>query len=193
MAAMIAAPPDAKPQGLTGERRELVIANLGLAHWCVRRFVPWLDVRGPDYEDAMGAAFVGLVQAAHRFEPVGRAAFATFAVRACWWQITAWRRDHCSRGIGGDERPRCVALGASEEETVAARIAGPGTGVDPVAVAVAVDCLPLRLREAVRLLFWENLTLQEAGARLGVCAERARQLRVQAVGELRRRLQPDWG
>lgn len=185
MAATIAADPDAEPKGLTGDRQDLVVANLGLAHWCVRRFVPWLAVHGPDYEDATGAAFLGLVKAAHRFDPGGEAAFTTFAVRACWWQITAWRRDHSSRSIGGDARPRPEKPGAPVREALAAGVAERGIGVDPVAVRAAVEKLPPRLREAVRLLFWENLTLREAGARLGVCAERARQLRAQAVEQLR--------
>ncbi len=53
-------------------------------------------------------------------------------------------------------------------------------------VSNAVDELSPRLRQALRLYFWEGETLQEAGEEMGVSRERFRQILWQAIAKMRK-------
>jgi RNA polymerase sigma factor (sigma-70 family) len=57
------------------DRESLILNNLGLAGWVAKRFVG----RGLDWDDLVSAGYVGLIEAANRFDPAMGVRFSTYA------------------------------------------------------------------------------------------------------------------
>jgi RNA polymerase sigma-B factor len=78
------------PQGLDqGQRQELVVAHLGLAHQIARRFAN----RGEAYDDLVQVASLALVKAAERFDGDRGVQFSSFAATCIIGELKRHFRD----------------------------------------------------------------------------------------------------
>lgn len=152
-----------------------------------------------DGDDLSSAAFLGLIDAVDRFEPGRGVPFEAYArVRIRGAIIDELRRTgERSRNADAPEQPRTLSLDGLLE--------GNGHEVLPAAeddtdsafehedlrdrVEVALDTLPPRQREVLTRYYSDDLTLREAGVRMGISEARACQLHGRAIVNLRRALQ----
>jgi RNA polymerase sigma factor (sigma-70 family) len=177
---------------LTPAQRAQVADNLNIARWAVRNYIPTLRPGGPDFDDAVSVAFLGLVEAARRYDP-GRASFMRYALYWCRAGLRRWWAARHRRGLRQVGRAaRVVSLdrdlgGRRIAAGLRAPAADPGDRHDTEVVLRALSDLPNRHREAVDLTLLQGLTLAQAGRHLGVSGERVRQVREQAVRLVRER------
>ncbi len=87
LAAAAHASSETKRQGLIDEA---VVVNLGLAESIARRY----SGRGIDRDDLTQVAYLGLVNAARRFDPDMGKSFASFAVPTITGEVKRYFRDH---------------------------------------------------------------------------------------------------
>ena len=83
-------------------------AHLGLAHLCANRFRD----RGVEYDDLYSAACLGLVKAAHGFDPSRGLCFSTYAVPVIIGEIKRLFRE--GRNIHVGRRMQTLAVRASQ-------------------------------------------------------------------------------
>src|SRR4051794_34725974 len=79
------------------DRAALVESHQRFAVWVVRTFYPRL--RGPDREDAVAAAYLGLVLAAERFDPTRGSEFRHYAIDWCRQCVSRQRAADRRRGM----------------------------------------------------------------------------------------------
>jgi RNA polymerase sigma factor (sigma-70 family) len=173
--------PEAQVPIVTATRNSLVLANLGLVGWAVRRLHGWQLRRLGGRDDAFQAGVVALLRAAGHWDASRGVKFSVYATCAV--------RNHLLREAlaagpvrlpadalpGRCRYPRDVARALSVrqlDEDRADRLAAPPgpEPPDPAALARlagALRALPWRQREAVRLWYLEGLTTVEIGERLG--------------------------
>jgi RNA polymerase sigma factor (sigma-70 family) len=177
---------------LTLTQRALVADNLKVARWAVRRYYPTLRSGGPDFDDAVAVASLGLVEAARRYDP-GRSSFMTYALYWCRDGLRRWWAARHRRGLRSAGRAaRVVSLDREVGgRSISASLRAPCVSLtdrhDAEVVFRALADLPARQRAAVDLTLLQGLTLIQAGRRLGVSGERVRQVREKAVSVLRAR------
>lgn len=152
---------------LTPGQRTLVAANVKLARWAVGRYAR----PGQDRDDALSAAFAGLVYAAGRFDPGLGFRFATYAA---WWMRQVISRDAAlDRRRSFRQCPAGPPLGSlnalrtahPDFDLLAAKGTDPAVGLDFADAVEGFKWLTGREQEAVRLQFLDGLTLAEAGGR----------------------------
>lgn len=198
------------PDGREGHVSQLVMDNLGLARSAVRRTGRPATVYF-DSEDLMQSAMLGLVQAAHRYRPERGVRFSTFAVprirgaivdsmRAADWVprtvrqklrdddfVPAVHHFHAAFPSDSDEH-----RGEFLEDT---RVERPENGAErnelKEQLAKAIQALPDQQKTVIMLGYYKGLRLTEIANTLGVTRGRVSQIHSQAVGALRKALDPD--
>lgn len=67
---------------LTDEQRQMVIDNLGLAHFATNRFISFNADRDYDYEEVKAVSYYGLILAVMGYDPEHGQTFGTYAVKS---------------------------------------------------------------------------------------------------------------
>lgn len=154
-------------------------------------------VLGPD--DLESAGLLGLIDAVDRFQPDRGVPFEAYAALRIRGAILDELRRADERGRGhGDLRPS-VSLDRLLARGYAAFVAPDeieGRYDDEdllMRVEAALRCLPPRQRELLARYYGEELTLREAGVRMGISEARACQLHGRAIHNLRRELAVAYG
>lgn len=170
------------------KRNELVEANIGLATHFAKKF----EASRMEYEDMVQEAYLGLIDAADRYNPERGTAFSTYAR----WHILKRIMDaiHNRNEIVRTPRRRpshiCGPLDdVSEMEDSAPHVSelmDEEAMVDVVRACIkelpAREGIVIRLRHGVNA---DRMTLAKVGELLGVCTERARQIQNAAEEKLR--------
>jgi len=172
------------------ERDELVVGNMPLVIF----FANIYRTAGVDLDDLIGAGALALVQAVDRYDPK-RGKVATYAR---WGIRSAVRR--ARRGELRHWARRRVAADGKDDDLLAMvpddRGDVPGermlAEIDGERLRRALGCIDPEDARVIRLLFGldgaEPMTRAEAGATLGISAERIRQRAVRGLARLRRLL-----
>jgi RNA polymerase sigma factor for flagellar operon FliA len=152
-----------------------------------------------DGDDLSSAAFLGLIDAVDRFEPGRGVPFEAYArLRIRRAIIDELRRTgERARNTDAPEQPRTVSLDSLMDGEWHEALPAAEDGVDAAyehedlrgRVEVALDTLPPRQREVLTRYYSDDLTLREAGTRMGISEARACQLHGRAIFNLRRALQ----
>ena len=203
-----------KPPRLTARQQRLAEAHQALAYHAADYYAERCPViRRLPRDDRVGAAMLGLSVAAQRFDPRRGVAFSTVAMP---WMRHALQREamharvvslpldllHQPARIGAERRRQIDAvlgmasldaapdaIGLQDADHAEWRDREREAGVDPDLerwIRRALDRLPWREARAVRLRFWEGLSLEQGGLRLGVGKERFRQILARGLERLRR-------
>ncbi|HUQ41186.1 MAG TPA: sigma-70 family RNA polymerase sigma factor [Candidatus Limnocylindrales bacterium] len=151
-----------------------------------------------DSDDLTSSAFIGLIDAVDRFEPGRGVPFEAYArLRIRGAMIDELRRtSERARHAQADEHPRTVSLDGLLEDGAAIAMPVVSDGVDEGfeqedlrgRVQGALETLPPRQRELLARYYSDELTLREAGVRMGISEARACQLHGRAIVNLRRAL-----
>ena len=152
-----------------------------------------------DGDDLSSAAFLGLIDADDRFEPGRGVPFEAYArLRIRGAIIDELRRTgERARNTDAAEQPRTLSLDGLMDGEWHEALPAAEDGVDAAyehedlrgRVEVALGTLPPRQREVLSRYYSDDLTLREAGARMGISEARACQLHGRAIFNLRRALQ----
>jgi RNA polymerase sigma factor for flagellar operon FliA len=151
-----------------------------------------------DRDDVASAAMIGLISAVDRFDPRRGVPFEAYASLRIRGAVVDELRRVDERGRA-DRRPEGAALAISLDALMES-----GTHQGPVVddgfserhdqedlktrIQDALGRLPARQREVIARYYGDELTLREAGARMGVSEARACQLHGRAIQSLRREL-----
>ncbi len=149
-------------------------------------------VVGPD--DLKSAGLVGLISAVDRFQPERGVPFEAYAALRIRGAIIDELRRADERGRHHEDLSPSVSL-----DRLLARGYAPFVAPDELAgrydhedllmrVEAALRCLPPRQREVLARYYGDELTLREAGVRMGISEARACQLHGRAIHNLRRQL-----
>lgn len=182
--------------GEASARASLIERYLPLAREVARHaHVGWSAVA--DGDDLASAAFLGLIDAVDRFQPDRGVPFEAYARLRIRGAIIDELRRLDERGRSAEtDRPRAVSLDGLVEDEWQAFLAHADDAIDDAferedlrgRVERALDMLPPRQREVLARYYGDELTLREAGARMGVSEARACQLHGRAIDNLRRAL-----
>ena len=172
------------------KRNDLVEKNIGLAV----HFADTFQASHMEYEDLVQEAYLGLIDAADRFDPQRGTAFSTYAR----WHIVkrVMHAIHNSNEIVRTPRRRpsiiCGPLDNPEVSVMVDPRASTAETMDEdemiCAVRICIKQLPSREAVVVRLRYGVNtakMTLAKVGDILGVTAERVRQIQNSAEEKLR--------
>ena len=148
-----------------------------------------------DHEEIVSAALMGLVRAAHAFDPSRGFAATTYAhyaiERAIWTEIARMR----AKGLGGCASgkprfpvPEIESIGEVRESSLSTFDADMSEADDQRYRVVQMLRLikDRRARAMVRARFLRGMTLDECGKKFGVTKERVRQIVLKAVNVMRR-------
>jgi RNA polymerase primary sigma factor len=158
---------------LTEAEARLVSDNSGLVYKFARRFG-----RFAEEDDAVQEGFIALMRAAKKFDPSRGYRFSTYAVRSI---INALAKLN--------QKPRPPVLDVQERDLADSREARAGDG-ELEELRRAMGELNARDQVVLRGRYFEDQTLEEVGAAVGVTRERVRQLQRRALDELREKLCP---
>ncbi len=166
--------------------------HLGLARYFAHKYTSY------DPEEANQDALIALWKASKTYDPT-RASFSTHAAfyarnifnrhsRYAYAMPAGMTGD--LKRMGGRWRKRksadTVNIDALFEQPRAPVSEDNADAMEEI--ALAMPCLPKREREVIQLLFFDGWNLYQAGDILGLCSERVRQFKEQALGRMRRRL-----
>jgi RNA polymerase sigma factor for flagellar operon FliA len=151
-----------------------------------------------DRDDAASAAMIGLISAVDRFDPSRGVPFEAYAALRIRGAVVDEIRHVDERGRA-DRRPEGAELAVSLDVLLdTGKHQGPA--VDDgfteryeqedlkTRIQDALGRLPARQREVIARYYGDELTLREAGAKMGVSEARACQLHGRAIQSLRRDL-----
>ena len=151
-----------------------------------------------DRDDAASAAMIGLISAVDRFDPSRGVPFEAYAALRIRGAVVDEIRHVDERGRA-DRRPEGAELAVSLDVLLdTGKHQGPA--VDDgfteryeqedlkTRIQDALGRLPARQREVIARYYGDELTLREAGAKMGVSEARACQLHGRAIQNLRRDL-----
>ena len=181
-----------------------VVSNRSLVYHVVKKLMRSNDlITRLGFDDAISAGMVGLVKAAGYYDP-SRAAFSTYAYRSIKHNVV-----HASLQAGIVNLPthrRCgneaitqatSALSLSVKEYLSTDILrgsrdplvryddDPLPNEEALKAVDLIDQLTNQQQKVIRLVFLKGQTLRRAGAQLGLSMERVRQIRNQALAQLR--------
>lgn len=172
---------------------KLVTDYLGWADKLSTRYFNAYGLPERDYDDIKQIGRVGLWRAAEKYDPSrGR-----FASHAKWW-IEGQIKTHAglyywttpSKDRPGRRRIKEIEYNSFPDELWnSIKFSTNGTAkrvADKDMVTKVLAKIPLRLANVLRAYLMEGYTLQEIGDQLGVCRERARQLRDKGLITARR-------
>ncbi len=152
-----------------------------------------------DRDDVSSAAMIGLIAAVDRFDPRRGVPFEAYASLRIRGAVVDELRRVDERGRA-DRRPESSAELAVSLDALMEKGAHQGPAVDDgfteqyeqedlkTRVQDALGRLPARQREVIARYYGDELTLREAGAKMGVSEARACQLHGRAIQSLRREL-----
>lgn len=170
-----------KHDRLTPEQSDLAGANVGLATWLVGRRQS--AVRRLGYETTIEAAWLGLCDAAHRFDATQGFKFSTYACRCMNMQINAEIRNahrQCRNVVRPDGQPATTrSLLDADAIGKPAYRDGP-SGVDGRDFLESL----LPIQRCVLELRLEGLTLQEIGDKFNRSYECVRMIEKRALSHL---------
>jgi RNA polymerase sigma factor (sigma-70 family) len=177
------------------EQTAIVEANLKFARHIVRCRAPFLSPASPDYDDAVGAATVGLMLAAGKFDPSAGTAFTIFAGWRCRSQLASYLRSRRRRGLRSPPPGPVPMVSLNYERgpnglTLAEMLPGRPEH-DPDAkpdVASLLGGLPDRERQLIAALYMEEIDSGTLARQMRVSKERLGQLRRRALERLRERV-----
>lgn len=185
-----------------------IVTDLARSNGHVRRAVE------ADCDNVMAAAFYGLLAAARGFKPELGFQFSTYATHAIRRHIkvsavspfapvrippTAWSKDHtkdlADKALYGRSINYSASSGDKESSDLAkVLIAKNQRGLpeeDIEAIRIAISKLPEKMQVVIRLRFWQSLTLEQIGEQIGgLTKERARQILMESILQLKELLQP---
>lgn len=172
--------------------------HIQLAHWTATAFRRRYPHLNHEKDDVHAEAMIGLIKASRYFDPNFGAAFSTYASTSIYRHL--WRMFLYVPMIGKRRcRQKTFSLDAQADSaggcpktTLAQEVADRRDDIESVdrldAQRSVLDPLLRRLdsrkREVIRLLYWEGLTLEEAGDRIGITRERVRQLERAALWKM---------
>jgi RNA polymerase sigma factor for flagellar operon FliA len=151
-----------------------------------------------DRDDVASAAMIGLISAVDRFDPRRGVPFEAYASLRIRGAVVDELRRVDERGRA-DRRPEGAVLAVSLDALLESG-AHQGPVVDDgfserheqedlkTRIQDALGRLPARQREVIARYYGDELTLREAGAKMGVSEARACQLHGRAIQSLRREL-----
>lgn len=151
-----------------------------------------------DRDDVASAAMIGLIGAVDRFDPRRGVPFEAYASLRIRGAVVDELRRVDERGRA-DRRPEGAELAVSLDVLLESG-AHQGPAIDDgfteryeqedlkTRIQDALGRLPARQREVIARYYGDELTLREAGARMGVSEARACQLHGRAIQSLRREL-----
>lgn len=151
-----------------------------------------------DRDDVASAAMIGLIAAVDRFDPRRGVPFEAYASLRIRGAVVDELRRVDERGRA-DRRPEGTVLAVSLDALMESG-AHQGPVVDDgfserheqedlkTRIQDALGRLPARQREVIARYYGDELTLREAGAKMGVSEARACQLHGRAIQSLRREL-----
>jgi RNA polymerase sigma factor for flagellar operon FliA len=183
--------------GDTGSRGALIERYADLAigiSRCMR--IPQSSLA--DSDDVASAAMIGLISAVDRYDPQRGVPFEAYASLRIRGAVVDELRRVDERGRA-DRRPEGAELAISLD-VLLEKGAHQGPAVDDgfterfeqedlkTRVQDALGRLPARQREVIARYYGDELTLREAGAKMGVSEARACQLHGRAIQNLRRDL-----
>lgn len=185
---------------------------LGRAYQFASRFK---TVSESERAEILQDAAIGIITAASKFDPAKGPHFSTYAY---WWMhsnVSRGRRERGQRVQVPDkiwrklsrsgDLPRVASLSTpirdrenACDDTLIDRLVAAGDSPEDLAakreqiaaVRAALDRLPKRSRTILRMRFVFEQTLEQIGEVFKVSRERIRQIEVQALGKLRRQLEP---
>ena len=170
----------------TGEAANVLRLVHVLAHRARRQF-PWVD-----HAERESAAGLAVARAVRTYRPDRPAALSTWifavgpnTVRRELGRVSRRRRGEILEtdlAVGEDGGNPLTRIAVAPEADVDAA----GERAEYVAVLVAAAGLTRREEKVLSGRFWEGLTLRSVARRVGVCAERARQIEARALLKLRR-------
>ena len=183
-------------EGDAESRAHLIERYVPLARACARRVR--IESAMVDGDDLFSAALLGLIDAVDRFQPqrgVPFEAYASLRIRGAI--VDELRRvDERGRGIHAGDIPKAVSLDLLVEDDWQAFLARADDAIDDAfeqedlfgRLKGALSGLPPRQREVIARYYGDELTLREAGMRMGISEARACQLHGRAIVNLRRAL-----
>jgi RNA polymerase sigma factor (sigma-70 family) len=148
-----------------------------------------------DIELLVSAGNFALIDCVKSFDAT-KARLTTYSARKIWWGMRSEMR-RAQRGVSASRHIRekhnlqatrlygdFVPHVPDDRVLLDDLIAGEEAGL----LSEAIEQLPERQREVIRMRFYEGLKLSEAGERLGISKERARQIQSAAIVSLRNQL-----
>ena len=178
----------------------------GLIKWKAKRIMTVLEGcrgRGVEFEDLCQSGYLAMVAAVNTYDPAAGGAFSTwlmYHLRNAFAEAFGYRTqkdrqeplNNClsldtplTDDADSDDLMDVVADPAGLQWQVALEESVWQTELQE-AVGAALSTIPKQYREILRLRYWENMTLEDIGKRLGLSKERARQTLNQAIRRLRR-------
>ena len=170
---------------------ELVVAGMGEAKRIAHR--AYKQVPGgatTQFDDLLGAAYLGLVKASKQYDVGAGKPFMAFAQFRARGEIRDYQRTidiRSRRDVEQGVQPPCIFMYEEEDETFGA--AGDGDALCRLRLYAALNGLPPRTLRMLQLRFGEDLTLEDIGAIYNVTQSRACQVINSALRVLREVLQ----
>lgn len=143
-----------------------------------------------DVEDLVSAAYLGLCEAATRYDEAQGTAFITFAYRRVWGAIHDYLREQI---VGKRDDPITVYSldHEGEDETpLKNSVADKELTSDDEVLEVLTSGLSEQSRETVRYYYFESYSMKEVGEKLGVSESRVSQIINSCKGAIRRKHTP---
>lgn len=123
-----------------------------------------------DIEELRSAAYLGLVEAASRFDATKGVAFSTFAYPRIWGAIIDHLRQFSMHMVSLDSQ-------SEDDGSLAETVAAPTAPADKEEVLEVVSSgLGDQAKEVLRMYFCDGVQMKEVGRRLGVTESRVSQL-----------------
>lgn len=143
-----------------------------------------------DYEDLYQAARLGILEAARQFKPELGYKFITYAYRCAQTSVQKYVRDN--RGLihvpqTANESNYVTVVDSATAETLLEFKAGDddtSTSERTLVLAEAMAVIPEKQREVIRLVYFEEMTYEEAAAELGISKQYAHQLTTRGLASL---------
>lgn len=177
-------------------RAQLIERYVPLARTCARRVR--IESAMLDGDDLFSAALLGLIDAVDRFEPDRGVPFEAYASLRIRGSIVdeLRRADERGRGIRSEDMPKAISLDLLIEDEWQAFLGSADDAIDEAferedlrgRLSGALEGLPPRQREVLARYYGDDLTLREAGVKMGISEARACQLHGRAIFNLRRAL-----
>jgi len=169
---------------------DLILSNLGLARLvvrkCLNRFGPVVEA-----DDLLQEARLGLIRAAHQFDPSRGVRFSTYAFRCCWRACLDAVRSPAQRRLTQCLRTRRLRGRKMEGSAALAGVISPSVSPDDQAAAAELwASAMLRLnpneREVIRLRFEQGMTYAALAQRRNCSREFITAVEHKALAKLRR-------
>jgi RNA polymerase sigma factor (sigma-70 family) len=129
---------------------------------------------GISLEDLVQEGYIGLLEAAARFDPAQNASFETYAA--------FWIRKHLLQAV--DKELKHTQIVKSDESAVP--VAPSRLATDECNSQLNLpDSMPNLEKQVLKLSYGENLTINEIGTELGLTSEKVLRIRSKALRRLR--------